>query len=139
MPCTSTWSRAHGRCGVKTAPLIVNAYAKALLAKGSRQTTDLDFKRTVEVSKFTDVLGSGEQLLVHCTDARQQLNFDIRFWVYETRESLVVETMCTNVSDATIVIPQISLETSEEDGCFWPDTTKVLDQRPECITMRAVS
>jgi alpha-galactosidase len=111
-------------------PFLIAATARVLMPEATRATSESQYSRTIEVHKASDTLGSGQQLVAKCTDRRQQVDFEIRITLYDGRDALVVETLCSNPSRKnSLTIQKIEpLRAVFDDGgaCIWTGVHKVL-------------
>jgi len=109
---------------------LINAISRASLPGEWRTTADEAYARSVEVRKVQDHLGSGPQLVAHCTDRRKQIDFEVCVTLYDGRNALVLETVCRNVSGKqSLVIRSLEpVRTVHDDSgaCNWPGVQQVL-------------
>jgi hypothetical protein len=107
---------------------LTNARSRAVTALGVHATTDSDYRRTADVRKVSDPLGTGMQLVALCDDVRRQLDFEIRLTLYDDWKALVVETIAHNTSpkDQLILLEPVRAVYNEGGKCDVSDIKKVL-------------
>ncbi|GAB2514013.1 hypothetical protein GCM10027084_29480 [Pseudoxanthomonas sangjuensis] len=65
------------------------------------------FRHSATVAAFEDRLGRGERLTVRCVDARGSTDVDVHLSLYNGRQAIVFEAVCTNASTGEIAIHSI--------------------------------
>jgi hypothetical protein len=113
----------------KTGWIFTGAVARANCCNSRRSTAEPAYRRTLEVTDFSDILGSGRQLVVRCSDSRQQLDFVLRFALYDGHDAVLVEVECSNVSTHPVTLASLEpLCAAAEAGgrLLWPGASKVL-------------
>ncbi|HOX58905.1 MAG TPA: alpha-galactosidase [Candidatus Paceibacterota bacterium] len=109
--------------------VLSNAVSRAVTAAGARSTSAPDYQRTFEVKPLADALGVGRQLIARFSDAKRQLDFELRAALYDGRDAVVLETICRNVSRSPITLQclePLRAVAEESAACFWPGTTRIL-------------
>jgi alpha-galactosidase len=89
---------ARGTCGVNFAA------GQTGLASSRRLVSDGGFRHCADVALYSDRLGRGVRLTIHCKDARQLMDFDVHVSLYEDLQVFTVEAVCRNVSSRSIAI-----------------------------------
>ncbi len=115
------------------ASLLTGVIARANLGSRRRSTADPAYRHALDSAPFSDRLGRGRQLVVRSTDAERQLDFELRFSLYDGEPALFVEVECRNVSAQPIVIESLEplCALAEMGGALhWPGVTKVLTNGP---------
>jgi hypothetical protein len=125
------FSQISGRFNVARngAPFLSGAVARAVTQAGVRSTSDAEYVREVETKRVSDVLGAGTRLTALCTDARKQLDFEIRATLYDGRDALVIETCCRNLSAVPLMVQAlepVSVTREDHASCLWHGTTSIL-------------
>jgi len=113
--------------------LLSGTIARANLQAGKRSVDEAAYRRTLDQTRFNDVLGAGRQLVMRCTDSERQLDFQICVTLYESRPAVLVEAECRNVSTQPIILESLEpvCATAETSGALhWPGVTKVLTNGP---------
>jgi len=88
-------------------PLLTGATSCVNYALGTaarRRVADGGFHYAAQTQAFTDRLGKGTRLTIRCTDTRKLADIEIHLSLYEERQALTVEAICTNASPADIAI-----------------------------------
>ena len=107
--------------------------ARANLKTGRRSTSEAAYQHTIDVIQLHDKLGDGRQITVQCVDAQHQLDFTLRYSLYEGRQAVLIEAECRNRTSQPMIVK--SLEPCcalREDGGYlhWPGVSKILTNGP---------
>ncbi|HOW68085.1 MAG TPA: alpha-galactosidase [Candidatus Paceibacterota bacterium] len=113
--------------------LLSGAYVRVHTIEGVRTTIDSAYSHAVETTSLRDKLGEGRQLVVRSSDAKRQLDIDLRITLYDGQPMVVFEATCRNVSTQPIILGSLEpvCAVREQDGgLHWPDTAKILTNGP---------
>ena len=111
------------------APFLSGAVARANTNQGGRNTGQSAYRHSVESKRIRDGLGEGTQLVVRSTDAEKQLNFELRFTLYQGLHAALVDVACQNVSASPILLESLEpvRAVNKEGGALhWAEASKIL-------------
>lgn len=66
--------------------------------------TSANYKFTVSSAAFSDQLGPGKKLIIHCRDNGKNLDFEIQVSLYDKLTAITIEAICKNVSNHDILV-----------------------------------
>ena len=107
--------------------------ARANLKNSRRSTSEPAYQHTMDVVQIHDKLGDGRQLIVQCIDAQHQLDFTLRYSLYDGRQALLIEAECRNMTSQPLIVKSLGPFCAlREDGGYlkWPGVTKILTNGP---------
>ncbi|MDZ7342586.1 MAG: alpha-galactosidase [candidate division KSB1 bacterium] len=113
--------------------LFYQATVRANTQHGKRSIAEPAYEHRGDSHNINDRLGKGKQLVVYSRDRRREIDFETRFTLYENNRSLVVETVCRNVSSQDLVLKSIEPICAIEEqgsGLHWPGASRVLTNGP---------
>ena len=108
---------------------IINSTVRANTLAGKRSISENSYEHSADHSNINDELGKGQQLIVNSKDLRSELNFEVRFALYENWSNLIIEVFCKNVSSKQLTFYSIEpICAIEEIGAKvqWSRFSKVL-------------
>lgn len=89
--------------------VLMEMTARASVGKSRRAASEKEYARCVKVTEVENEFGEGRQLAAQCIDSRHELDFEIRIFISDRRETVVVEAFGRNVSKETFAFEQIEL------------------------------
>lgn len=102
--------------------LLRNATAAVVLPAGEMSISDARYRRRHKQAASTEPHLPGEQLIVSCTDAHQQLDLEYRVTLLKDRAAAVFELELTNVSASDLLVHHaepLRAMLPEDGGCFF--------------------
>ncbi len=109
--------------------LLQNASACINTSSGKRLLSSGSYRHKVSTGKFSDHLGTGQLLKIVSEDLEHRIDFELRISIYNQREAVTIETICTNTSpgDCQVYSLEPVYATGENDGrLFIPGVIKCL-------------
>jgi alpha-galactosidase len=85
-------------------PLVTNGTTAVNFRTDTYPLATGDFKHSVQSTRFSDRLGSGDKLTVTSTDANNRINIELNLALYDHLPAIVLEVRCTNVSEQDMII-----------------------------------
>ena len=97
---------------------LAGAVARANVGAGPRNSAEAAYQRTVETVPLKDKLGTGRQVVVRCADGARQLDFELRFALYDGATRFWSSVRAGNLSPQPITLRSVEplCASPEENG-----------------------
>lgn len=113
--------------------LLKNATLRANVANIKRSLDIPSFKHSAQYSDEIDNLFNGKRLVIFSRDLQKQLNFKTVFTLNSKNPEIIIEQICTNVSNQDIIIRSLEPVCAIKEinsSLYWLDAQKVITNGP---------
>ncbi len=86
---------------------IINATTNLNFIGGKRTITSNSYRHYVETKRVDDKLGSGSMLIITSKDLEKKLDFELQLTLYKGFRAVIIEAICTNVSNSGLIVNSI--------------------------------
>lgn len=107
--------------------------ARAITGQELLATSQPEYKHSVDIHSYADLLGEGQQLVVRSASSKRNIDFELTVSLYKNHHAVFIEALCQNLSKQPVVIQRIEpifCAFDEGGALFWPQTLKLLTNGP---------
>jgi len=122
-------------------PFLTGGVACANTDLGKQSTASSGREHSVEISPFSDRLGSGRRMVIVSRDPQKLLDLRVEAAVYDRRRMVTIEAHCSNVSSRDVVVTSLEpiRAVATEGGALRVPGVAACITTGRCTTTRARS